>query len=366
MRNYAIASLIGFMASNASAQSALTMSVQLATGHTPDRVGYNIHAQSTPAPWTWIRHSEVNAARVWFGSDFDVQPTGSASHADTRSEFIFHRQNTRTELNEGPLGNTSAANCSVQLTAATPSAWVDWNFVINEWENEGYRATFDEAILAGVQPHIQLTLSRSKNPLQADPEYWQSRWELWRHVFASAYYAAWRWNVATWQIFNEPNKLESDGGVPKDEFIERLRLASDAIQLAIKTINKRRTYCGGPTLTANILAPTTTSNPHIYVDPSHSEAWDPPAPQPLATGTGGVPRAFCDPAIVNSSGGHCRGPSRVPVPWTGSRFEVSNGAVDDAWTAFWTPTSGSYPISSLGFADFTGDGVTDIFLSGQP
>jgi len=50
---------------------------------------------------------------------------------------------------------------------------------------------------------------------------------------------------------------------------------------------------------------------------------------------------------------------------SGGKWYVSDGG-KSSWTLFADFAHGSYALSALRFADFTGDGTDDVFFSGKP
>ncbi|WP_174188562.1 CBM96 family carbohydrate-binding protein [Nocardia barduliensis] len=312
------------------AQSSVTLTVSgTFSGTTPRVVGYNFHALPRPDQATWMRHSEMSGARNWLDEDLLFEDQGPPAPVASATQFIRRRMHMRTEINDSILGNGPSAQCGAQLSASTPSAFVDWNKVFATWAGSGNAETIDEEVRDGDDPLFSITLSKSRAPLRTDtaePLYWQDRWILWRNVFTHAYYAATRWQAATWLFYNEPN---SATGLTKLEFVERLRLASDAVQLAIKTINKRRTYCGDPLLTAKIVAPATLGNNTLYTN-SASQAWlSGPSPE-------GNKGYFCDPAIVDDTSGSCYGRSVIQHRVTDNFYGWSLAAADSFSTLFHT------------------------------
>ena len=64
---------------------------------------------------------------------------------------------------------------------------------------------------------------------------WADRWEQWQHFYAQAFYLARYFDVHRFQMYNEPN--HSSNSIVQHQYIERLRLASDAVQSAVADVN---------------------------------------------------------------------------------------------------------------------------------
>jgi hypothetical protein len=80
---------------------------------------------------------------------------------------------------------------------------------------------------------------------------WGGKWEQWQHVYAMAYYMGKNYDVSRFQTYNEPD--QNTAPVPQGEWVERLKIASDAIRSAIADVN--RDY--GKSLVADVCAPVT-------------------------------------------------------------------------------------------------------------
>ncbi len=79
------------------------------------------------------------------------------------------------------------------------------------------------------------------------------KWELWQHYYFQAFYLGREFDVERFQMWNEPDLT---GGPTVSDYLERLKLASDAIQCALADVNARY----GKSLAARIVAPVTAGN----------------------------------------------------------------------------------------------------------
>ena len=80
---------------------------------------------------------------------------------------------------------------------------------------------------------------------------WAGKWEQWQHYYAMAYYMGQHYDVSRFQTYNEPDQTSSP--VPQSEWIERLKIASDALRSAIADVNRDF----GKHLVADVSGPVT-------------------------------------------------------------------------------------------------------------
>jgi hypothetical protein len=98
---------------------------------------------------------------------------------------------------------------------------------------------------------------------------WQDRWEHWQHFYAQAFYLAKNYDVHRFQMYNEPDLSTED--VTQADFLERLRLASDAVQSAIADVDALY----GKSLSAEMQAPVTAGgSTAFFANLSNSDTRD--------------------------------------------------------------------------------------------
>jgi hypothetical protein len=198
-------------------------------GLTPERVGYNSgHFLAGSNTAAWWRYSQANGARVW-STPATVEGTDDngiwGDGVTTQQQFI----NRRAALRVNPLD----------------TAYINWPHFENGYRNNPttgsnnvslYHA-FSELHAMGVQPVIEMHRSNAAYPF--DPAGtsagWSDRWEQWHHFYAQAFYLAKNFDVHRFQMYNEPNHSSND--ITQAEYIERLRLSSDAVQSAVADVN---------------------------------------------------------------------------------------------------------------------------------
>lgn len=201
-------------------------------GETPEILGVNTgHFDIGSNTMSRIRYLQPNGIRIFInGSHFvskrnnryDMEPWGDG--VNTRSSFEQRRLNLRAN----PLS----------------ADFIDWAYY--EDRLEAYRLT---GINVFSVPHVLNLLTRegfgilsqttiSKAHLGFDDSNdWASRWEYWKFYYAYAYLMVREYGIHYFQMYNEPN--HSASGVDDDfpGYLERLKLASDAIQSAVADFN---------------------------------------------------------------------------------------------------------------------------------
>lgn len=232
------------------AARAQTIAVQSAVvGETPRVIGLNsgnyLQGSNTTTWWKW---SKVNGARIFTSTpriepEDDLAPFGDG--VTSESQFLARRSALRAD----PL-NPTYINFS---------AFQD-NYLNNEEDYINYQHAYGELSSNGIQPlaMINRTSGRYEFAAAGTAQGWGDRWEHWQHYYAQAFYLATRFDVERYSMYNEPD--HSNQSVTQEDYLQRLQLASDAVQSAIADVNS--TY--GKTLQAQILAPITAGASNEY------------------------------------------------------------------------------------------------------
>ncbi len=216
-------------------------------GQAPKLFGYNA-GHFTPGSNTadWWRYSGVNAARVWSPPDVVEQGDDNSEWGDgVRSAEHFAAR--RKALRGDPL-NAEYIN------------WEHFNEGFGRQTPAGNRMQLEHAFSSlvgmGVTPLAVISRSNASHPF-AEPgtaEGWRDRWEHWQHFYAQAFYLARRHGVERFHAFNEPDHHSQD--VSQSEYLERVQLASDAIQSAVEDVNRLFRKA----LTAQVQAPVSAGS----------------------------------------------------------------------------------------------------------
>lgn len=197
-------------------------------GRTPETVGYNAaHFMPGSNAAAWWKYSGVNGARVWStptvvegNDDNGIWGDGVA----TQQQFV----DRRAALRANPL-DTSFINWPYlenrYATRPTTGNIVNLNYAFGELQN------------LGVDSVVEIHRTNAAYPFAAagTAAGWGSRWEQWQHFYAQAFYLAKNFDVRRYQMFNEPN--HNSNSISQPEYLERLQLASDAVQSAIADVN---------------------------------------------------------------------------------------------------------------------------------
>jgi hypothetical protein len=215
-------------------------------GNTPEILGVNSgHFATGSNTMSRVRYLQPNGMRIFINGNhfvsklnnrYDMEPWGDG--VDTRVSF----EQRRLSLRDNPMS----------------SEYIDWNYY------EGRLANYN---LSGINvfsvPHVLDLLTKegigilsqttiSKAHLGFDNvDDWSSRWEYWKFYYAYAYLMVREYGIHYFQMYNEPN--HSASGIDDDfpGYLERLKLASDAIQSAIADFNA----ANGKDFEVKIMAP---------------------------------------------------------------------------------------------------------------
>ena len=240
-RKLFLAGILAVVALLTGKTSAATLTLQTnVIGQTPVILAYNSgHFYTNSNTRDWWRYAGVNGARVFVSpSDIeasdDLAPVGDG--VTSQSSFIARKAALRAD----PLN----------------PIYINWSYFSNRYEtvdmgvsgNNHIRVNycFRELRKLGVQICAQITASGSRLPISSTND-WAGKWELWQHFYAQAFYLGRTFDVQHYQMYNEPDAVP----LTSDDFLQRLQLASDAVQSALADVNS----LFGKSLTPLVLAP---------------------------------------------------------------------------------------------------------------
>ena len=199
-------------------------------GATPERFGFNSgHFMQTSNTAAWWKYTGVNAARVWStpstveGADDGF---GFGDGVGSQQQFI----DRRAALRANPLS----------------TSYINWPYLENRYASNpttgsnNMNLAYAYGALRGMGVDTLVTMHRTSEAYPFDDApgtagYWAERWEQWQHFYAQAFYLAKNFDVHRFQMYNEPN--HSSTSISQSEYIERLRLSSDAVQAAVADVN---------------------------------------------------------------------------------------------------------------------------------
>ncbi|MBA4105965.1 MAG: hypothetical protein C0485_09420 [Pirellula sp.] len=220
-------------------------------GRTPETIGYNsAHFMPGSNAAAWWKYSGVNGARVWATPSIVEGNDDNALFGDgvgSQQQFLDRRATLRSD----PLN----------------AAYVNWPYFENRYANNptsgniiNLKYAFGELHDLGADPVVEIHRTNAAYPFAAagTPAGWGSRWEQWQHFYAQAFYLAKNFDVRRYQMYNEPN--HSSNSISQAEYIERLQLASDAVQSAIADVNSLY----GKSLIAQLQGPVTAGGLTLF------------------------------------------------------------------------------------------------------
>lgn len=205
-----------------------------AVGFTPEILGVNNgHFATGSNTMSRVRYLNANGMRIFINGNHFVSKLNNRSDMDlwgngvsSESEF-FQR---RTALRANPIDGD----------------FINWNYYTDRLANyqlTGLNVFSVPHVLGlmnkeGIEVLSQTTISKAHLGFDNEND-WGSRWEYWKFYYAYTYLMIREYGVRYYQMYNEPN--HSASGIDDDfpGYLERLRLASDAIQSAAADYNSQ-------------------------------------------------------------------------------------------------------------------------------
>ena len=218
-------------------------------GTTPSVIGLNsgnyIPGANTLSYWRW---SGVNGARI-FTSAPNIEQNddipGNGDGVDSEDSFIARRLLVRANPTDPTLINF---------------AEFENGYKNNDSDFINFDLAYRELSSNGISPLAIINRTEGQFPFAAagTADGWADRWEHWQHYYAQAYYLGSNYDVQRFSMYNEPDQGSQD--VTQADYLNRLQLASDAIQSALQDVNRDF----GKTLQANVIAPITAGGANEY------------------------------------------------------------------------------------------------------
>ena len=218
-------------------------------GTTPSVIGLNsgnyIAGANTTNYWRW---SGVNGARIFTSAPSIEQDDDIPGHGDgvnSESSFIARRLAVRANPTDPTLINF---------------AEFEKGYSSNESDFINYDLAYSQLSSNGISPLAIINRTEGQFPFAASGTSagWADRWEHWQHYYAQAYYLGSNYDVQRFSMYNEPDQGSQD--VTQADYLNRLQLASDAIQSALQDVNRDF----GKSLEANVIAPITAGGADEY------------------------------------------------------------------------------------------------------
>jgi hypothetical protein len=218
----------------------LTMQTNI-VGLTPEIVGYNSgHFDTNSNTGDWWHYSGVTGARL-FISPTQIEPSDElppwGDGVTNQSSFVAREALVRSDpWNTNYFNWTYVTNrYATYLLSGSDSIIVD--YACSQWRKYG------------IQVLVQCTATASKFTNMTS---WSDKWELWHFFYEQAFFLGSQYNVARYQMYNEPNAVSPTIA----DYVARLQTASDATQAAIADVNAMY----GKSLTAKMYAPVTAGS----------------------------------------------------------------------------------------------------------
>ena len=218
-------------------------------GQTPRVIGLNsgnyIPGSNATSFWRW---TGVNGARL-FTSAANVERQddipGQGDGVNSQASFLTRRDAVRADPTNPQLINFAQFE---QGYANTAPNFINFDYAYNELSSND------------INPLAIINRTANQFPFAeaGTAAGWGDRWEHWQHYYAQAYYLGSNYDVERFSVFNEPDSSSQD--ISQEEFLNRLQLASDAIQSALADVNRDF----DKDLDANILAPITAGGANEY------------------------------------------------------------------------------------------------------
>lgn len=208
-------------------------------GTTPSIIGYNM-GENRPGSGVshWLEYSGMTAARFWWprgawaerpqagagqpATEAAMRAAQDALRADPEAESAAHALRVAAHFGAVPEGTTGDVFSLSELRRLGVTVLCPMTKRVRDWPFERADGTPD----------------------------WFQRWSYWRGIYLNAFYLAKHYDVARFQLFNEP---DHPFALPmtQDEYLMRLQVGSDAARAAVADVNRIH----GRNLEARISAP---------------------------------------------------------------------------------------------------------------
>jgi hypothetical protein len=218
-------------------------------GSTPSIIGLNsgnfLPGANTTSYWRW---TGVNGARIFTSAPNIERDDDIPGHGDGGNSLTSF------------LNRRAAVGANPTDPALINFAEFEDGYANNESGFINFDLAYGELSRNGISPLAIINRTEGRFPFAANGTAagWADRWEHWQHYYAQAYYLGSNYDVQRYSMYNEPD--QSSQNVTQADYLNRLQLASDAIQSALEDVNRDF----GKSLVANVLAPITAGGANEY------------------------------------------------------------------------------------------------------
>lgn len=217
-------------------------------GKTPAVIGVNsgnyLAGANSLSYWRW---TGVNGARIFTSAPNIEQQDdipGNGDGVNSEASFLARRAAVRANPTDPSLINFAEFENGYQSSAT----FISYDLLYGDLADNGIQQL---AIINRTVGQFPFAAAGTANG-------WADRWEHWQHYYAQAYYLGSNHGVQRYSMYNEPD--HSSQSVTQADYLNRLQLASDAIQCALQDVNRDF----GTSLQPNIIAPITAGSANEY------------------------------------------------------------------------------------------------------
>ena len=180
-------------------------------GITPEVLAYNSgHFFPGSNTKDWWHYSGVGGVRFFIAPNEIEASDDIAGRGDgvaTQTDFV----NRKAALRVNPLN----------------TAYINWPYFTNRYETHvfsgnNFKLNYAFSQARSLNLKILANISATFGSFTiSDTNDWAGKWELWQHYYAQTFYLGREFDVARYQMFNEPNH-SSAGGITQAQYLERL------------------------------------------------------------------------------------------------------------------------------------------------
>jgi len=216
-------------------------------GRTPAIIGYNL-GDDLPGSnvGQWLAYSGANGVRFWWKC-FPLR-RDDAGAGGTEVRALEDLRRARATLRADPLdgGAIDWSYFDAQVAAA-------YGGVVEGMAGDCY--ALSAVCEAGLRPLVMIDQKFERLRMfgaDGSPD-WRQRWQLWRNIYAQAFYLSRYYDVSDYEYINEPDHVSS-ARMTEADYLARLEVASDAVQCAVQDVDRRF----GKALSASLGEPVVT------------------------------------------------------------------------------------------------------------
>jgi hypothetical protein len=220
-------------------KTALIVPENTVVGRSPKYVGFNQgHYMPGSNTSAWVERTGINAMRFWAAPQLYVMEEDIDAGSGVTDIASFDAR--KAALRSNPLDKQ----------------FINWDAVSDRLHHSVYPGTNKYIVGYVLQEFKRLNIAPIAMLNNNDwGGSWADNWRQWQKYYAMAFLLARDGDVEMFQFLNEPN--HSNAGVTQAQYIQGLKISSDAIRAAVEDVN--RLY--GKSLKVRMIAPVTAGSP---------------------------------------------------------------------------------------------------------